>query len=106
MFCILSTLIGSTLEPDPAAALLNKKPFDVSQLQCELLLQEQTIAKACKTSNLNITETRNRVTRAMIHAKVEAVLLDRVIKYERMWKPWVLIIISQLTLITPYLPLR
>lgn len=75
-------------------ALLNKKPPDVTDLQFKLLLQvttaaKQTTAKAWKNSQLTVLETKNRVTRAMVHAKIGAVLLDRVRKFELLWKPWV-----------------
>lgn len=87
-FYILSTLIGNSLAPDPVMALFNKKPPDITYLQLNLLLQvttavKQTIAKARKTPHLTVLETRNRVTRTMVHATIEAVLLDRVKKFER-----------------------
>lgn len=48
---------------------------------------KQTIVKAWRSSHLSITEAKNRVTRATIHAKVEAILLDKVKKFECLWKP-------------------
>lgn len=91
---MITTFIGNTIVPDPAIALLNKKPPDVTYLQFKLLLQvttaaKQTIAKAWKTPHLTILEIKNRVTRAMVHAKIEGVLLDRVKKFKCLWRPWV-----------------
>lgn len=94
IFHIISTLFNCTLDPDPATAILNQKPLAVTSQQFKLLLQvttaaKQTIAKAWKSPHLSIVETKNRITRAMIHAKVEAILVVKVKKYENLWKPWV-----------------
>lgn len=54
---MLSTLFNIPLSPDPAAALLNLKPSELTQPQFKLLLQlttaaEQIIAKTWKTPTL------------------------------------------------------
>lgn len=82
------------LQPDPSIALLNIKPLEVSCLQFKFILQittaaKQMIAKAWESPTLHTLEVKHRITRAMIHTKNEAVVLDRASKYESLWQPWV-----------------
>lgn len=84
---------SSTLIPDPSVALLNLKPANISHRQLKPLLQittaaKQTIAKAWKSTALILAETQHRI-KAMIHAKMEAIRSDKVVKFERLWYPWV-----------------
>lgn len=50
---------------------------------------KQTIAKAWRTPYLSVTEMKNRVTQAMFNVKREAVYLDTIRKYEKLWYPCV-----------------
>lgn len=42
---------------------------------------KQTIGNAWKYATLYVVETKSRATQAMVHAKMKAALLDRVLKY-------------------------
>lgn len=93
-FQMASTLHQVTLEPNPTIALLNLIPQDYTKAQRCLLLHlftaaKQTIAKAWKTPALNTIEMQNRVTQAMIHSKIEAIILDKVPQHFRVWQPWI-----------------
>lgn len=35
------------------------------------------------------TSNEHRITKAVIHGKIEVVILDRVPPYEKLWKPWI-----------------
>lgn len=94
IFQMATTLHQITLSPNPTIALLNLFPQDYTRSQLRLLLHlftaaKQTIAKAWKTPTLNIVETKNRVTLAMIHDKIEAKILDKATQHNRVWRPWV-----------------
>lgn len=94
VFRILSKLFNISMMPDSAVALLNLKPPSITHWQFKLCLQvttvaKQTIAKAWKSPTLYILSTQNRVTQALSHAKIEAVLLDKVSKFEKLWSLWV-----------------
>lgn len=74
---------------DPTVVLLNLKPPTITHRQFQLCLQvttaKQTIARAWKTHISCVLSAHNRIKQAMIHAKIEAVLLDRIPKYESSW---------------------
>lgn len=94
IFQILSTMFETTLQPDPLVALLNNKPRNITQRQFKLLLYvttaaKQSIAKAWKTNKLCDISVKQRVTQAMIHAKMEAIILDKLDKFESLWLPWI-----------------
>lgn len=87
-------MFDSTLLPDPTVALLNNKPQNLTHFQYKLQLYvttaaKQSIAKAWKSSTLCIVLVKHRVTQAMIHAKTEAILLDKLSKFESLWLPWI-----------------
>lgn len=90
---ILSTLFDTSLPPDPTVVLLNNKPLALTR-QFKLLLfittaAKQTIAKVWKSPSLCTLTVKQRVTWAMIHAKIEAVILDKVSALEKLWRPWI-----------------
>lgn len=67
--------------------------IDCTRAQLHLLLHlttaaKQMIAKAWKTPTLNLTETKNRVTQAMIHNKIEATILGSIPQHLKIWQPW------------------
>lgn len=94
IFKILSTMFKVSLTPDPTVALLNSKPQTITHRQFKLLLfvttaAKQTIANAWKLNTLCIMSVKQRVTQSMIHAKTEAILFDKISKFESLWKPWI-----------------
>lgn len=94
LFRMASTLHSQNLEPDPATAPLNHYALDLTRVQTKLLQKlmtasKQTIARAWKTTTLCTLETKNRMTQAMIHSKIEATILDRIPKHRKVWQPWV-----------------
>lgn len=91
---MISTLFAVTISPDPSIALLNLKPANLTRNQFKLLLQvttaaKQTIAKAWKSPNLAISETKHRINQAMIHAKTDAIAQDKICNFQKIWLPWV-----------------
>lgn len=80
--------------PDPTVALLNNKPQTLTQCQFTLLsyitmAAKQSIAKSWKSKTLCIVLVKHRITQAMIHAKTEAILLDKLSKFKSLWHPWI-----------------
>lgn len=83
-----------TIIPDPEIALLNIKPDYMTRKQFKLFIQlmtaaKQTITKAWKTPLLNIAETKHRMNRSLLHAKMEALDKENLKGYEGLWKPWI-----------------
>lgn len=79
-------MFGTTIQQDPSVALLNNKPRNITQLQFKLLLNvttaaKQTIAKAWKSDKLCEVTVKQRITQAMIHATMEAIILDQLDKF-------------------------
>lgn len=93
IFKILSTLLKRLATPDPAFALLNHCPPDLTKAQSKLAIYIITASKhrvrAWKPPSLCSLETKNRVTQAMIHSKIESTLLDRIPRHLKIWQPWV-----------------
>lgn len=94
VFQILSTMFNATLPSDQTVALLNSKPQALTHCQFKLLLfvttaGKQSIAKAWNLTSLSILSVKQRVTQAMIHAKTEAIFLDKVSKFKKLWNPWI-----------------
>lgn len=82
------------INPDPLIALLNTCPRDFTQAEFRLLLKvtmasKQKIAKSWKSDSISTIETKNRVTQAMNQAKIEAIVMDKVLKYTKIGQPWV-----------------
>lgn len=80
--------------PDPALAFLNHCPSDLTKARSKLSIQiltvsKQTIVRAWKSLSLCILKTKNRITQAMIHSKIEATILHKILKHLKVWKPWV-----------------
>lgn len=91
---ILSTLLSRPATPDPAFALLNHCLPDLTKAQsklaiCIITASKQTIARAWKSSSFCSVETKNGVTKAMIHSKMEATNLDKIPRHLKIWYPWV-----------------
>lgn len=79
---------------DPATALLNLKPAELSHNQFRLLIQlttaaKQTIAKAWKTQTLVVAEAKHRMNKALIFGKMTAIETNKVMKFKKVWNPWV-----------------
>lgn len=94
VFDLALKVLETTIQLDPATALLNLKPDGITQSQFCLLLQlltvtKQTIAKTQKTQSLVIAEIVYTTNRALVHAKMAATENDRIYKYEKLWQPWV-----------------
>ena len=92
-FEIANILTKLKIPPDPKLALLNLKPSNLLHAQFKLLTQlftaaKQTIAKAWKTPNLSVTETKTRMNTAMSHTKMEALDTDTIARFENIWYPW------------------
>lgn len=87
-------MFGLQLQPDPATALLNLKPGLLTLIQFKLFVQlltvaKQTLAKAWRSPTLVVAETKNRMTNAMIHAKMVAIDNALLPKFEKQWHPWI-----------------
>lgn len=87
-------MFGTTIQQDPSVALLNNKPRNITQLQFKLLLNvttaaKQATAKAWKSDKLCEVTVKQRITQAMIHAKMEAIILDQLDKFNTLWLPWI-----------------
>lgn len=77
-----SALLQQALEPGPAVAILNHYTLDLTRAQTKLLQQllttsKHTIARALKAPTVGILKTKNRMTEAIIHNKIEASILER-----------------------------
>lgn len=86
IFYFLSTMFGTTIQLDPSVALINNKSRNITQLQFKLLLNvttaaKRTIAKAWKSDKLCEVMVKQRITQAMIHATMEAIILDQLDKF-------------------------
>lgn len=79
-------LFSTSMASDSLIAFLNSCLLDLTSGRFKLLLQvttaaKQTMVKAWKQSTHSIVKTRNKITQAMVHAKVKHVLLDKVMKH-------------------------
>lgn len=95
VFAILSKHFATSRLPEPAVAFLNSKPMSLTYCQFKRLLfvstaAKQTISKAWKSASLCILETKHRTTPKIINANLEAVLTDKVDKFDKLWNPWVI----------------
>ena len=93
IFKLIKVLTNKTIPMDPKIALLNFKPDGISHARFTLTRQlltaaKQTIAKAWKSPNVNLNETINRMNTAMIYAKITAIEMDTIARFEDTWKPW------------------
>lgn len=89
-----SKALEISISPDPALALLNLKPPELTRTQFQLLIHlitaaKQTIAKAWKTQSLVVAEAKHRINRALIFAKMTAIEDNNIEKYNKIWRPWV-----------------
>lgn len=87
-------MFETTLQLDTTVALLNNKPHNITQRQFKLLLYvttaaKQSITKAVKSTTLCVVSVKQHVTQAMIHAKMEAIILYKLSKFEILWLPWI-----------------
>ena len=87
-------MFSTTLLPDSTVALLNSKPQNITIRQFKLLLYvttaaKQSIAAVWKTYTLCIVVAKHRINQAMIHAKTEAIYLNKISKFETLWSPWI-----------------
>lgn len=94
IFEIASNLFDRIIPFDPAIALINLKPLNLTYVQFNLLVQlftaaKQTLARAWKTSNLIINEVLIKMNNTMSHAKMIAIEKDTIQKFEITWQPWI-----------------
>lgn len=94
IFEIASRMFELKLQPDPVIALLNLKPDCLTHNQFKLFTQlltaaKQTIAKAWRSANLEIPETKHRLNTFMSHAKMLAIERDQIPIFEKTWNPWI-----------------
>lgn len=94
IFNIATNLIGKTIPFDPAMALLNLKPEFITHTQFKLLVYlftaaKQTLAKSWKSPTLDINEAKAKMNYYMTHAKMIAIELDTIPRFEVIWQPWI-----------------
>lgn len=87
IFTMASTLLNQILELVPAVTLLNHCALDLTRAQTKLAQQLMTSSK--QTTTLCLIKTKNRMTQATIHSKIEATILDATPKHHKAWQPWV-----------------
>lgn len=73
---------------DPATALINLKPGNITHTQFKLLVQlftaaKQTLAMAQKSSNLVVKEALIKMNNTMTHVKMLAIEMDMIPKFEK-----------------------
>lgn len=94
IFSLASKMFEIDITPDPVIAILNLKPACLTRKQFKLFLQllnaaKQTIAKAWKTTTLNLVEVKHRMNNALLHAKMEAMDCDKFSTFISIWDPWI-----------------
>lgn len=94
IFTIASKMLGISITPDPAMALINRKPEFLTHNQFKLLIQlftaaKQTLAKAWRSPSLIVEEVVNRMNVTMTQAKMVAIDNDSFVKFDKIWQPWI-----------------
>lgn len=95
IFNITSKLFDKIIPFDPAIALINLKPENITHAQFKLLIQfftaaKQTLERAWRSSNLIVKEALDKMNNTMTHPKMIAIDMDTIPKFERTWQPWTL----------------
>ena len=94
VFQLINALTNISFPLDPKMAIFNLKPDNLSYIQFNLISQlltaaKQTIANAWKTPNVLISETVSRMNTAMTYAKMSAIEVDTIARFESIWEPWI-----------------